>query len=470
MNVFVVEDSEPTIAAIQSELELRGDIVTVARDRESARHQLLERVYDVLVLDLRIPPAARQEADERHGEAVVLQALADCPGTPTMCFSAHRTGTFTDEILKHQRQLDFFGTGITQPQVEPVDKTQFSRLFTSLEKIRQSVSEVDSIELIPLSFPDEMSSDDKRLIRLCTRRASGVRVRVAVLVGGLSGARVYRLAVEAGDGATVASLVLKTASVNRIENEIWKKDLLSGALEPGSMPESLTPVRAGCGRNGALVYQLAASWKPLFDLIPSAVQLRPIVERVKQMTEPGRAHAAQHVWNVHDVRALLVDDDRVVWPPELADIDRDEVEGKRISVRNAVQHGDLHPGNVMVNDQGRALLIDPRTVIAPSSLDPVTLELGLILHPDGHRLSEVWPGDSARDWSQLDQYLLNCPFPEFIEACRTWSHEAMGSVAEMTAVVFAYALRQVGFDNARRLLAVSLLRSASLSLLGRGSA
>jgi Ser/Thr protein kinase RdoA (MazF antagonist) len=50
----------------------------------------------------------------------------------------------------------------------------------------------------------------------------------------------------------------------------------------------------------------------------------------------------------------------------------------------ACVHGDLHGSTALVSASGSAVVVDYGDVAeGPASLDPVTLELSLILHPQG---------------------------------------------------------------------------------------
>ena len=126
-------------------------------------------------------------------------------------------------------------------------------------------------------------------------------------------------------------------------------------------------------------------------------------------------------------------------------------------------HADLHGGNVLVKPTGQPLLIDYGDVgPGPSPMDPVTLELSLVFHPDSSAASSGWPTtDQCRAWANLDQFVAGCPFESFVRACRDWAFES-ANVGERVvyAVAYAYALRQLKYPGTDSLKALAIAEAA----------
>jgi len=87
------------------------------------------------------------------------------------------------------------------------------------------------------------------------------------------------------------------------------------------------------------------------------------------------------------------------------------IEKRAVTIRWCTQHGDFHPGNVLVGRDYTPTLIDfGRVGRAPASLDPLTLELSLLFHPDFRTFLGNWPTkDSLEHWSNVKQYVADCP-------------------------------------------------------------
>jgi predicted NACHT family NTPase len=98
---------------------------------------------------------------------------------------------------------------------------------------------------------------------------------------------------------------------------------------------------------------------------------------------------------------------------------------------------------------------------ASASFDPVTLELTLLFHPMGRGIRSAWPSErQAREWSDLDKYLLHCPIPEFVRACREWAMAVCPGAREIYSNVSAYSVRQLKYLDTDHDLASALISSA----------
>src|SRR5690606_16003934 len=100
-----------------------------------------------------------------------------------------------------------------------------------------------------------------------------------------------------------------------------------------------------------------------------------------------------------------------------------DFENRSIQSRWACIHSDLHGFNILVSAQSAIVLIDYAEVgEGPVSLDPVTLELSILFHPEFTATNADWPTlEQAKAWGNLAIYLDNCPYQEFIRECRQWA-------------------------------------------------
>ena len=138
-----------------------------------------------------------------------------------------------------------------------------------------------------------------------------------------------------------------------------------------------------------------------------------------------------------------------------------------IPIRSCTAHGDLHGGNLLLAGWRSGLVIDfGRLGTAAAALDPITLELSAVLHPDAGQELGDWPSrDQALQWMDLDAYVADCPIAEFVAHCRAWARDIARGDREQAACVYGYALRQLRFPEVDANLAAAYGRGAAERLL-----
>jgi hypothetical protein len=101
-----------------------------------------------------------------------------------------------------------------------------------------------------------------------------------------------------------------------------------------------------------------------------------------------------------------------------------------------------------------------------SAIDPVTLELSTVFHSQHATLPREWPTEEAMmQWPLLDRFTDGCTFAPFIVTCREWALADAGSQEEVVAVAYAYAMRQLRYDDTDKVLARALIRACSQLLV-----
>ena len=166
--------------------------------------------------------------------------------------------------------------------------------------------------------------------------------------------------------------------------------------------------------------------------------------------------------NIKQFREKLLDNDTLEmmrgsyglhWVPEF--------ETREIQSHWGCAHGDLHGCNVLVSGSDAIVLIDYGDVgEGPAALDPVTLELSLLFHPDGGETENgnEWPSiEQGKIWGDLDSYLVGCPFGEFVRECRRWAFGVAAGRREVAACAYSYLVRQLKYGDTNKELAMALL-------------
>lgn len=127
-----------------------------------------------------------------------------------------------------------------------------------------------------------------------------------------------------------------------------------------------------------------------------------------------------------------------------------------------MQERHRHGQNVLVDAEDRPMLIDFSDArLTSGCLDPITLELSPVFHPDANGARGDWPGaEQIGNWFDLDAYLVDCPIADYIRACRDWLWRVARSDGEVATVLAAYGIRQLKYKNTDHNLAKALIAAA----------
>jgi hypothetical protein len=242
-------------------------------------------------------------------------------------------------------------------------------------------------------------------------------------------------------------------------------------LGAGNFIAEMDVVEAGAADWGGVFYTLAAEYdRSLFELlrVDAAAGTR-LVGRLRTIEDPWRVSARATNVKVRDVRRLLVSDEEVdrmqgEFPGGWRDF-----EARELSIRRGCQHGDMHGLNVLTAPGDRGVLIDYGEVTdqAPACLDTAVLELSLVFHPAASGIRGAWrTAENARAWDQLDDYLVGCPAPEFVRACRSWAFAVSAGDREVYATVYSSAVRQLKYGDTDHEIARAIATSA-MTAFGR---
>ena len=460
MRLLLVEDDPEVVAVFEVEFAAGTAILDHAGCRDDAMAVLAGSSFDAVVCDLRIPSTdGALDDDVAHGRAVLTTILETHPGTPIIAFSAYGTVEIMQDLLRRARQEDFLGEGTPREMLVFYSKDQLPDCVALLHGFAESVETLGQIEIAVGLANIQLPWEDERILRVYARRLGASVVRVSPLTGGLSGSRVLRLRLEAA-GAHVASVVAKLDTVAAVCDEQHRVEtLVAPVLPSGSYPSAVTLLRAGAGSRGGIFYRFAGGYdRSLFDAVAGGAGAE-VVAAVRQLTEPWREGAPVEQLNLETIRNSLVQSADL--PQDLQGAVRSD-ESVEVSARRCTTHGDLHLFNVLVPDDGQPMIIDFAAVGSrPASVDPVTLELSMIFHPDAREVCGEWPStEQAEHWDDLNSYVDGCPHPDYIRACRLWAFEVAAGDREVFASLYAYSVRQLKFEDTPHAIALALVACA----------
>ncbi|WP_435769895.1 response regulator [Nocardioides sp. SYSU DS0651] len=462
MKILLVEDEERSVRdAMESiEREVPDAEVTVAGSRDDALAALDRGDFDLILCDIRLPPHGDSaDIQEVHGLSVQAAIRRSCPGTPVIFLTGFATSRDTRSQLSLGGVDRVFGVE-RYPLVDLVDKDDPVALESKLAELAAGLKRVLSVgisggEAAPAAF--------RRAVGLYALSTGHDSAEVTLLAGA-SGAAVGRVRL-AGVRQTPAAIFLKTTDHRKAEDEYTRyRQHVSNRLAPGFFAPTHEPVSGSLGRFSAIVSTLADGDKSLFDLVAAVPETGPdLVHRlqagIRPWTSPSRGRMTT---TLGDLRRRGLTDERLRHSRAAVDL-ASKVERIEVEVGEVICHGDLHGENVLVDLDGRPVLIDfADTGPGPAPLDPITLELSLLFHPHGPARQSERPLNWA-DWPDVDAFAAGSAFEPFIRATRAWAYE-LGTEAEVMACAYAHALRQVKYDDVDSGMAVAIASAAARRL------
>jgi CheY-like chemotaxis protein len=433
------------------------DVVNNSRDAEDA---LADGEYDLIICDLALPSDARLfEPDTAEGLRLFQLIRDQSEGTPVIVLSGHADLHMMQQFFQANRDADLYGTLTEQPLVQFFPKED---LPDCVDAVRSHIARTEVLDQLRLELPNdlELSISDRRALGIYGKRTGASRGVVEQMGGGLSDAKTLKLSLIDAEGNRTGVVVAKLAALSKAVQEAARYEQVAALLPVGLGAHVLYVVKAGAGKCGALIYQLADEHTAtLFGLLtgadPAAVAA---TERLRERLTDWVADAPKVERTLSQIRRPLVSDLEL----RNAGIEIPDERDIVVTVRSSMAHGDLHGLNVLVTPEGQPTLIDYGEVRrAQAVLDPLTLELSAVFHPAMEGQFGAWPSEAqCRNWSDLDAYCKDSPIADFVRTCRAWAQTVMATDAELAATAYAYALRQAKYGNPSLPLALAVAEGA----------
>ena len=471
MRVLLVEDEEATIKQIQKLLEEECQAsVELARSRNTAL-QVLERNedFDLIICDLRIPTQDHSlDVAEDHGLRVYDVARDKHPGTFSRFFSGYAKLENIGDRLASGPSLDVYSTGEPWALVDIFPKSRQPEFIHWAAELSRTIQSLDQLDVHQSGSVYFMNDYEARTLRIFARRLGGSQI-VASSIGGLSAATVLRVNILDEASASVGLVVAKVDNIVSIEDELTRYSLhVAPILGVGTFAPLAGEVLHGCGRLGAAFYSLASNgYADLFELSSAdEAQSEQAITYLRESHSRWRGNQNSSSVSVASLRSVNISGQEFApWIDELGAGRVGELEASTVSLSYSIQHGDLHGLNVLVDAEGRPLIIDYGTLGQhPSALDPVTLELSFVFHAE-HPELRAWPSvDEASRWFDLHHYSRASPFGRTINACRQWAL-SVATRRQLAAVVYAHATRQLKYEDTTKPLALAIARAAMAILI-----
>ncbi len=473
MKILFVEDHELFADSVNKRLRSINNVSSVihVRGRDEAIDALKSGFVDLLILDLAILENEGEiSPDVQFGHDVFDFAQSGCPGLPTYLLT---TSDPDDELMGLMREGDRYDIWGEQKDVPAVGYYQKERsidqLIADIERIAGTVSALDAITVDTRGRTLGLSEGYLRAIRVFARQRGGAVIEVKPLDGGKSRASVVNGLVKNKNDHVIASTVIKLGSRGAIEQETSAFDKHVVNLPNGSFTPKLSTVLKGTCGSGAVVYSLAETFSHnmfrmlVKDPLLAERAVRDVAGAMRRWSDAG--HISEEP--VSAIRHRLLWDEDFAFAVEKYGIELADIEQVIVRHRKGCIHADLHGGNILIDDNGRPIIIDFGEVgEGAAALDPVTLDLSIFFHPDSVKDGIRSRAEGALEsWTDPDAYLALHPFPDFAKACRDWAYDVGGGDRAVLTCGYVYLVRQLKFDTVDHALTVRLIRGIGERIL-----
>lgn len=460
--VLLVEDNPDSLFFAREALNthLPGCEITEVRHRDGAFDALSDQEYDLAVCDLKIPIRENTtRTSEDNGFEVVSQLESHHAGTPVIILSAWASIENTENRTSSALVVPAYGVAqLRMCQVAEKGRTDDfeMRLDVIFEGLRQ-LSEIDVVA------PDDVDPILLRAVRFMAQLKSYKKVELTS-AGGLSGS-INAFARFSGPGRPELRTFVKLDDHEWITEEARRKsDFVEGHLDPGLWAPTIASFRTGLRDRAVSFSSLAAtSYSSLFEAIGAGPDAGArLVSVLASGLEPWLLDESPTTLSLGDLRRRHLSDEQA----EALGLDLAQfadIEALDVPLSQHVTHGDLHGENVLVVPTERPLLIDfAYSEVGPGCLDPITLEMSLLFHPDSPLQPEDLETVRYEDWSS-GNYGLPSEYEAFAARCREWSLDR-DQVRGVVATAYAHALRQAKHPNVLPARALGVARGLAETL------
>src|SRR5450631_3216637 len=439
----VLVEDEPTAATeTRAALEAAGFSVALFTDASSALSgtSVEPGPIDLLVLDRRLPLRHGNPASDGVGDDLLDALLQQQPDLVVIVFSGHTDLSHAQFAMAKRGIVSLRQNDIQFDRVTAFEKGQSLEFDTHLQEIHACLSQMEDIQLEVAIDSEPLEPLTKRLLRRVGFEFEGTSVKARPLAGGLTGSPVWLCDIE-GTTGPVARAVVKRQTIRPRQGGF--QSLLPAPLTAGTV----SIINGFCGGFYVSVQQVAgAEPVPLLDLLASdptaaAQLLRSLLVGLSEIklgqsvNRPIAAIASSFgEWDTMQARAA---EHGIEVPP-----------GSRIATTVvAPQHGDLHPGNVLAVGETPVVIDFDSQTDGSELLDAVALLLGPLFHRDSPLRNGAWPSEEQCGDILGETFLDGCPATEYYAEAIDWLIKRKRSDRELYAVLLAYVVRQLKYDD-----------------------
>lgn len=472
MRILFVEDNKSFAENVVATLGNNpGNVsITNTKSRDSSIAAISEQFFDLVILDLNIPTVDDGlDGAVDHGQAVFYEIQAKCPGTPIYILTGSEPDKFCFDLARHGSKIDLWGTGHEIPGVLYFPKDDANHLVSEIMGLAEQLAETDQITINTRGKKITLSPEQKRTLRIFTRANGGTSCEISKL-GGLSDAIVLRVAVHDRQQNVRALCVAKLGLAEKISKEIQSFESDVKLLKMGAFAPVMKHLNQGLKGFAGVFYSLAEGYdNTLFDAVANDTSSAPeIIDQVRSGLERWTAAKKVERVKISNIRRRVLSDsalDEILQKFNLPFVKA--IENIEVDASISCIHGDLHGANILVNPKRIPVLIDFGDVgEGYTCLDPVTLELSMVFHPDGETLGLAAPLIKLIErWPDIEMYTDSNQLKPAIVACRDWAHDVGGGDKAVLAAGYAFGIRQLKYTTVDSSHTVLLLTNIAKKLL-----
>lgn len=441
---LLIEDDREAAKLTQRILSDRGfvsDLIVAADEIE--RIELGRGVYDLIVVDRRLPAARTSEPLDTVGDDLLERLLETEVDVPFVVFTGYSDKLHMQAATQDKGSIQLQGiSGGPVDRCYVYEKIQTNEFAERVARIRDLLLEMERVDVQGVEGQNRDAHITRRLLARVGLTHGGLVVHASAFSGGLTAASVWKCEVYDSRGVRTAVVVVKISAAAARG---------SGGLS-GNLPAALVAGRTERleGLSGGMmaeVFQLASAQATtlLQELAsdPDAAAAH-IIEFSTSVTE--HVPATKAAFSLEEVIAPLVSWSKI---ESISDAEGLVIPNSRLVVGHSMgaQHGDLHPGN-LIADGSRCVVIDfDSEVVGSVLLDPVALMLGAIFNRGSHLRRTEWPTEAHFRAFYGPKFLEASPCPDWFEACWRWIQSYGPGERELWSVVYGYAMRQLKYED-----------------------
>lgn len=474
MKLLLVEDNRSYAETLKEEL-LKFAIPTevlLAESRDGAMSLLKEHFFDLVILDLEIPTVdGAFDLEVEHGHEVFYCARNSAPGTPVYILTGSEPDAFLRGLARQGQSIDLWGDGALVPTVAYHLKEDGDQLIAEIHEIASRIAITDAIRINTGAQVIELKPEQKRAIKVFTRANGGSSCRLKKL-GGLSDAIVLKISVMDQAGRVRCECVGKLGLASHVNKEIAAYDAEVKHLRLGAFAPVLSYNDQGLRGFAAIFYVLADEHTDTFFqlVLTNPEAAIDVLTRIRAALARWSDSRIVKLVPIKEIRRHILSDEnfqKIITKHALERLL--ELEEKNVEISEACIHGDLHGGNILVNGDHVPVLIDFGDVGAGyTCLDPITLELSFIFHPDARVNGLAAQLESSSDnWLDLNVYGKGSPLYPVIKYCREWAYDVAPHDESVLSMAYLFVLKQLKYETVPADVLIKILSGILERLEGR---
>lgn len=397
-------------------------------------------LIDLFVLDRRLPLQSGELATDELGDEFMKQVRADFGDARIIVFTGYASVRHVQETLQGSGQLPSQSENQLD-RVTVLEKDQSLEFRDQVVEYRSLLQSIDDIEIRGAAGEgDSLSSAERRVLRRVAFEYRAISVAYTALTGGLTGAPVWKCELARPEGLVAVVVAKQVRSRSGLGG-------LPDLLPIGQATSTVATVSGLMGGRLVNLIQVAGDApQSLMTLINSdasfaAERVSPLLEGLGVVPERDTTIAISELcepllaWNVLTER--------------LQQLGIESPAGTlQATIRSGMRHGDLHPANILIDGELAVLIDFDSACFSGGLLDPVTLLISTLTHPDSPIRGEAWP-----PVAEIEHTFGAVEFGDthshaaWFRRVNDWVVDRRASDREFWALSLAYAARQLGFQD-----------------------